>query len=251
VYPTTVPHHHQSSDGEMRQSIERMKVAIQKDVQQANREHDTPRGEEAQWRRDLLNKLDDKFEELRNPHPTIFVSYTVSGKNWLEEIEGIAERRQITVITDSDVSGFVPEGFKDRFEKAVRAELGTEKSTHILSNIMQRIARCDGFLGFWSASFEGRTIAGSKDRQERDEEIRSGCFPGVWMPFELGVARAAAKPYRVLWDQRLHTAYTNKIFMEKINDSVKLDSASETLAIIERNLLRLCDEIQEIKKGRK
>lgn len=76
---------------------------------------------------------------------------------------------------------------------------------------MRQIKKADAFLGIWTRDFEATSVQGF-DNLNNPITARYGLVPSVWMPFELGVAAAHNKPFKVLVMSGTHPLYYEKPF---------------------------------------
>lgn len=231
LYPYKTPLGLVSSDQVIRQAVREMSAHILEEKRDADRMNDPAQAEEAIWRSRLLAESESIFEDSRNPNPAIFVSYTVTGKPWLDETVRIASRNKIAIITDSSIMGDASANFSERFLARERTELGRDRD-NIPSKVLHRIQMCDAFLGIWTASFEARNVP-AVDRSDRQVAVTPGKIPGAWLPFEYGIAAAMSKPLKLLCENGLHTGYTDRLFLAKIMEYFDSAKASTTLEKIE------------------
>ncbi|MGQ0532347.1 MAG: hypothetical protein ACT4OF_06605 [Caulobacteraceae bacterium] len=148
-------------------------------------------------RRALLNAA-DVFHQRSLQERSIFVSISGSGRDFFGVAKEVFEQKKIVMLTG--------------FDKEVHASKNMPRA------IMDRIRKADAFLGIWTRDFDATSIAGV-DWRENPIDVRNGHVPSVWMPFELGVAAASDKPFKLLV-----LAGTNPHYYEKPFGTVPADS---------------------------
>lgn len=141
------------------------------------------------WKRRLL------CDQLRRDHLEIydirevFISYSGTG------------RRLFDMSADY---------FKDhKYKLRHGSEAGIRAGDYIPSDIIAAIKQCSCFLAIWTRTYDAqrtphRSFQGSETAGDR------GSIPSVWMPFELGVAMALNKPYKVMVEEGTMSDFLEK-----------------------------------------
>lgn len=143
------------------------------------------------WKRRLL------CDQLRREHLEIydirevFISYSGTGRD----------------LFDLSAEYFQKHGYKLRHGSEPEIKAGD----YIPSDIIAAIKQCSCFLAIWTRTYDAQR-APHRSFQGSDVAIDRGSIPSVWMPFELGVAMALNKPYKVLVEEG-----TMGDFLEKPN----------------------------------
>jgi hypothetical protein len=196
-----------------RDVIKRARTALTRQSGEAQRNFDRPRLAEIETKRRLLAEAERAHSRRRK---SVFISYTGRGRAYFD----IARER------------FDQAGFEVRtgFDREV------EVGRILPDEIMGRIRESSVFLGIWTHDFDASSLAGL-DGRNRAVPAEAGGVPGVWMPFELGVAAALNKPFKILFQDTIHRLYIEKPFgmtphiaFDHDAFKVKLESALHALS---------------------
>ncbi|MFO1187641.1 MAG: hypothetical protein U1E87_09455 [Alphaproteobacteria bacterium] len=167
-------------------------------------------------RRKALKALEQQSIQRERKRNVLFISHSGSGVSYARTARQVADEYGFLVTT----------GFDD----------SVQRSDVLPHAIINQILSCDFFLGIWTADFEAESIPGEDVRGNRIEPIQ-GYIPGVWLPFELGVAASHEKPIRILvlkgtnkyyYEKPFH--YSSQILFEPVEFEKKVRDAVSVLA---------------------
>jgi hypothetical protein len=138
--------------------------------------------DEQELRREFAKNIIDRINTLYGNNPLkVFLSYSNPAHGQVART--IFENEKLDVLT----------GFDDA------VKFGDD----LAKDIIDVISSCDYFLGIWSPAF---TVFDVKSIQASGRRLvgQQGSGPSIWMPFELGVARAFGKPFKLLVPSDIH-----------------------------------------------
>jgi hypothetical protein len=154
----------------------------------AERARDTTKRAEITRRRQLLRDLETQYQDLYVMEKSMFFSFSSSAKPY------------VTVAREkADKIGFQ---FRSGFDDEVLV------SPMLNHGIMKQIRRSFCFLGIWVPEFTAE-MTGTQDTRG------VGGIPSVWLPFELGVAAEANRPFKLLIKEGIHQEYFRKPYGDK------------------------------------
>tara|TARA_R110002049_G_C9149938_1_gene560190 strand:+ start:2247 stop:2951 length:705 start_codon:yes stop_codon:yes gene_type:complete len=171
---------------ERREMFRRKRSALSRQSSDAKRHYDSEKLAEIETKRQLLVKM----EKVINQSPkSVFISYTGNGARYYQKAREVFEASDFVVRTG--------------FDREV------QKGKVIAVEIMSQIRESSIFLAIWTQDFDSQSRRGTDGTGAVVPSVTGGT-PGVWMPFELGVAAAMGKPLKILFQRGMHHLYIEK-----------------------------------------
>lgn len=168
--------------------IKRQKNLLGSAYKKAEKNSDHERLVEIDTKRRLLVNYESAFSRRVK---SIFISNTGNASYMLDTAKAICTEYGFEVRTG--------------FDKEVR------EGPVLPQEIMTRIRSSSVFLGIWTQDFDAQSRSGTAGDGAR-VPVETGGIPGVWMPFELGVAASLGKPFKILFEEGTHRLYYEKPF---------------------------------------
>jgi hypothetical protein len=139
-------------------------------------------------RRSLCASLQNASINVQNLK-SVFISYSGTGSDYFDLARGFFSKNKYEIKHGS-----------------VRAVL---EGDYITKDIIQVIRGSACFLAIWTKTYEAKSLA-YRGLNGNEVGPASGFAPSVWMPFELGVAMAFGKPFKVFVEGATMTDFLEK-----------------------------------------